>query len=303
MKNNKLGFGIFLVIIGIILILINIGVIDWSIWSAIFTLWPLLLVVAGVNIMFRHNQMVRLASWIVFLIVIVLFSYFNPAPDRFHFNGFRAPFVRTYAETENVLLDKSSETKSASLKLDVGALSFNVGSTGSGLVDAKVDKDTMTYNVDYSNNKEKANVSFRNDKNIVIGRRVANEASFLLNDSLRWDLDIDMGAVDSSLDLSTLDIGKLDVDCGAASLDVKLGSKNPATEIIINSGVSEIKLDVPRGTGIRFVSEGALNDVDFNDLKVTKDGKTYTTDNYSSASNKIDISASMGLGKVEIRGY
>ena len=45
MKNNKIGFGIFLVFIGIILILINTGVINWSIMNAMFTLWPLFIIV------------------------------------------------------------------------------------------------------------------------------------------------------------------------------------------------------------------------------------------------------------------
>jgi hypothetical protein len=215
----------------------------------------------------------------------------------------RTPFVRTFNASDPVLIEKEAETKSAVFNLDVGAMSFDIGSVNNGLVDARINKNSMLYDVNYTNGKEKAEVKFQTDKQSIVGKNVETNATFLLNENVKWDFDIDMGAVKSDLDLSALEVGKLSIDCGAATLDLKLGNKSQYINIDINSGVSSFNFTIPKESGLKFVSEGALNNIDINGIKVNKDGKTYTSDNYSSAQNKIDINASMGLGKIDITGY
>jgi hypothetical protein len=55
MRSDRLIPGTVLVIIGILFLLDNFGVIDFSWWS-LMALWPIFLIMAGVNLLFAHNK-------------------------------------------------------------------------------------------------------------------------------------------------------------------------------------------------------------------------------------------------------
>ena len=59
MKNKNIEFGVFIVSIGVLMLLGNIGVISWSIFDALIELWPALFIVIGVDIIFRNNSIVK----------------------------------------------------------------------------------------------------------------------------------------------------------------------------------------------------------------------------------------------------
>lgn len=76
MRNRNIGFGIFLLFIGVILLLINFGIIGWSIFDALSEFWPAILIVIGVNIIFKHNEIVKAVVWILFLAALIAYSFY-----------------------------------------------------------------------------------------------------------------------------------------------------------------------------------------------------------------------------------
>ena len=55
MKNDRLIPGLILVLIGAAFLLDNFGYIDFH-WSNIWHLWPIFLIIGGVNLVFAHNK-------------------------------------------------------------------------------------------------------------------------------------------------------------------------------------------------------------------------------------------------------
>ena len=55
MKNDKLIPGVILVLIGGAILLANYGYLHFHWWN-IFRLWPILLVIGGINLLFAHNK-------------------------------------------------------------------------------------------------------------------------------------------------------------------------------------------------------------------------------------------------------
>src|SRR4051812_26889874 len=55
MKNDRLIPGLILVLIGAAFLLDNFGYIDFH-WSNIIHLWPIFLIIGGVNLVFAHNR-------------------------------------------------------------------------------------------------------------------------------------------------------------------------------------------------------------------------------------------------------
>jgi len=77
MKNRNIGLGIFLIVIGIMWVLVNAGYIsEWSIRSSISVLWPLLLVMLGLNILIRKSPLISVIIWIVFAAIVIGYSLY-----------------------------------------------------------------------------------------------------------------------------------------------------------------------------------------------------------------------------------
>ena len=55
MKNDKIIPGLILVLIGLAFLLDNFGYINFH-WGNIFHLWPIFLIIGGVNLVFAHNN-------------------------------------------------------------------------------------------------------------------------------------------------------------------------------------------------------------------------------------------------------
>lgn len=78
MKNERFKLGIVLVAVGILIILFRFDVLDIriinSIIGSLFALWPLILVVVGINMIFSSNNFVRTITWISFVTLLILHS-------------------------------------------------------------------------------------------------------------------------------------------------------------------------------------------------------------------------------------
>ena len=83
MRRNNLILGMFFVFLGIFFLLTNLNIINFSIWSAIFDLWPLFLVMLGIHLISKRPT-VTVISWIVFFAIIIFYALavennsFNP---------------------------------------------------------------------------------------------------------------------------------------------------------------------------------------------------------------------------------
>ncbi len=295
MESRKFGFGIFLVAIGIIFILINIHIIDETIIYGLYMLWPLILIVVGVNVVFRRNHIVRTITWLTFLAVLITFSY------AYRENGdFGKPII-----SKQISEDKLAETKNGALKLAMGGLNVNVDSTDTKLMDAYIYAKNITNDFNLSEGNDLANFSFKRDEYMFTIPNFGGKqkCDFHLNSDVIWSLDLDMGMSKVTIDASDLIISKLDIDSGLTKFDIKLGNRSTLTEIDVDTGVSSFDLSVPKDSGIKIKIDGGLYSKDFNGLSLHKDGNYYISENYDEAISKINMDIDMGVSNLQVSGY
>ena len=65
MKKNNLFLGVFFVFLGLFFLLNNLNIINFSIWNALFDLWPLFLVIFGAHLI-SNKPLVQIISWTLF---------------------------------------------------------------------------------------------------------------------------------------------------------------------------------------------------------------------------------------------
>ena len=92
-KEKKRGGGsgawaVFLIAVGSILLLNNLGFLPWEIWSVLWQFWPVLLILAGIEIALGHSSLSRLLVTILglalaaFIIIALALAPTNPGIDR-----------------------------------------------------------------------------------------------------------------------------------------------------------------------------------------------------------------------------
>jgi hypothetical protein len=113
-------------------------------------------------------------------------------------------------------------------------------------------------------------------------------------------------SVDSSTGEVTLTCGRafmqdstLQLDMGVGSVDI--GSTLGFQNITVNSGAGSIDISIPAGTEYSITYSVGLGSYSGPTSCTFSCSGTYTTDNYDSATEKLDIAASVGLGSIDIR--
>ncbi len=294
MRNRNIGLGIGLIAVGAVWLLQTMGLITFNVFTSITQLWPLILVVVGINIIFRGNGTVRLVTWMAFFAAVFIYGYYNPAVNNH----------KALINGKTHVIEKLEATDSGVLKINAGAAEMNLKSGTANLAEIWSNIPNMNYSTDYNNGNKDARISVgsREPSGLwnfgdIRGRRM----ELSLNQDVAWDVDVDFGAGTSRLDFSDVKLGKADLDIGAGSLSMYVGSNNAQTDIKLDAGASSIELYVPKTSGVAITAESALSSTNIDELGLIREGRRYTSGNYDEAQNKINIDLHMGMGSFELK--
>jgi len=132
-----------------------------------------------------------------------------------------------------------------------------------------------------------------------------------LHNSLDWDLrltgnvpmtlELEMGASESHLDLADLRVTDLSVKTGASSTHLMLPAHAGETRVRVESGAAAVNVVVPTGVAARIRSGGALSNTRVDELRFPRQGDVYQSVNYDTAPNKVDVVIQAAVGSVDIR--
>lgn len=293
MNYRHIRSGIFFISIGIVFLLINFGVVSGgSILRTLLQYWPALFILIGMNIIFRKNEIAKSIIWLVFLALLVSFSYYN----WYAFEN-RSGSLNY---SSNVEIKKSSGLENGILKIGLGGSRILIDSSTSNLLDAYVSEDNVLHKEYYIEDNKTAIVEFKNNENVFIWPGSREENRFSLSKETKWDIDINSGVASGILDMSNLIVEKLNLNTGAASFELIFGSRSKMTEAVIKAGASSFDIVVPRDSGVKVDVKGVLTGDNLEELKWDKQGDFYVSPNYNSAENKINLYIDIGVGRFDI---
>lgn len=295
MSSRNIGLGIFLLSIGVIWVLANVGVITWSVIDALLILWPVALIVVGINIMFKNNAIVRAVTWVLFLAIIISYSFVVEDKKSDRNQGMQE-------SGQYVSFEIKPGTESGKLDLSLGGLEINLDSNTLNLMDAVINDSDIRHSIDYKNGEKTAVIVFdkKNYFNFKGRSDSDRRCDFHLNNNVLWDMEIDVGEVSGTLDMADLKVRDFDLDAGAGNLKLVMGNRYERTAVKIDAGASKLEIVVPESSGVRVQMDGGLNKSNFEELNWVKNGNYYQSRNYDYAANKIDMDIDMGVGKLTI---
>jgi hypothetical protein len=113
------------------------------------------------------------------------------------------------------------------------------------------------------------------------------------------DLDIQAGAGEATLDLSTLDLSALNVDVGAGVTELDLsGSWDHDVRATVSGGVGELSVILPKEMSVRVDASAGLGNVTTSGL--TQSGDGYVNEAYDSGGPTLTLQIDAGVGAIEL---
>lgn len=126
-----------------------------------------------------------------------------------------------------------------------------------------------------------------------------NSWEVYLNNRIPVDLEVAVGAGDSTLDLGSLNLGALSVHNGAGETKIDLtGYRGNVFSGEINSGVGDLTIIVEKNSNTRITVHQGVGDIGNNGFTPNED--TYTTPGYNSALPVNQIIVEQGVGDITL---
>jgi hypothetical protein len=335
MRNDKLIPGMILVMIGAIFLLHNFGYIHFH-WYNLFHLWPIFLVIGGVNLVFANNR----SAWATILKISVVIAGFallvfgnfsnrysswwwprytyhhnsddnndmddNDDSDDDDSSGDHHGLVKVLGT--NTFNDPyNANVKVAQLNISGGATSYSLDDTTNQMFNAVAKETFGTYEFNHHQDdsvyvidfkmKDHNSFEFHGDNN-----NNENRVDIKLNPNPIWNMQLDAGATDVNFDLSKFKVKSIKLNGGAGSFAIKLGQPLSTTNINISTGAASVKFTIPQNAACRITKSSALSSDDFEGF-TKKDNGDYETPNFDAAKNKFYISFSGAMSGFEVKRY
>lgn len=318
MKNDKIIPGLVLVLIGAAFLLNNFGFIHFH-WMNLIHLWPLFLVMAGINLVFANNRTVWATILKITVIVggfaLILFGDFG---NRFNFwPNFNYTYNDDRDDNDDSDSTDSAMVKTAALnapyKADIKHVQLNIHGGGatytlndetSQLFEASIREGRNRYSLLQHQDDSTCVLDFnmRNHNGFHFGSE-KNSAVIRLNPNPEWAIDVETGATELNFDLSKFKVSELKLHGGAASFNVKLGRPLATTDVDISTGVSSVEVTIPQNAACSIESNSGLSSNNYPPNFITTDDNRHETPGFSAAKNKINIHIKGGLSDFKVRTY
>ncbi len=217
-KREGLVGATFMIGIGVIFLLANLGYLNVSVWQMIFTLWPILLIAIGFDILIgRRSIWASLIGMVLILVILVVsLQLFGVTADQ-----------GTAVAGEEISQSLNGATK-ANVMIEPGAGELQVGSQSqkdiliNGAVPAESDNSIKS---SYTVNNGTGDYRLSSAEGTVF-LPSTNRDKWLWNldltDHVPLNLVLNLGAGNLDADLSDLDLDSLDVNMGVGNCTVEL---------------------------------------------------------------------------------
>lgn len=314
MELKRIAEGLTVIAIGLVLLGNTFGVIPWGVWWNVFTLWPVLLIAAGIDVIGRgtDNTWLRVLSsllviaglaWGVFAMPVNggAWGPFGPfVVTPMTSSGNNEPFDNTTQHDPAVL------TGTARINGAVGTLTVT---DGSDLVRASGESPFEPV-FDVSSSPRGADVTVGMGNGHWVAPRDSARLDVKLDRTVTWDLTIDGGVSQIDADLSDLSLSSVTLKAGVSKGTLTLGAVDPTAArggvpVLLDSGVSTFTLRIKEGENVRLRVDKGLSSVNKPAGLSLVEGSedTYETEGFSENLDFWDITLDAGVSTVRVEFY
>ena len=281
--------------VGLIALLANYGVIQPVSFVSILALWPVLLILLGVDIAFARRWPVpTLAAEVVIIGAALVLVATQPAALTFATFTFNAG-TDCPSPAQSVSVPRGS-LQSLRLTINGGAARYRLTGGATAAVEATADGTDLCVRDQGS--------STRGD--IVLSQAGAHfggavEAIVRVPTDVPLSLQVNGGAGEFLIDLHDVKVTDVRMSVGAASTTIVLPQPTGDLAVRLEGGASNVNVEIPAGVEARVTVNGGLITTTSTNPRATKNGSVIETPGYSTATNRVTVNITGGASSITVR--
>ena len=294
-RSHGLVGPLMLILVGIALLLNQLDI--WKLdWSYVWRLWPLILILMGLDIILRRVRM----GWLVLLLVatgiVVLVILFLPSA---------LPLRSDYERETFSFPAKGVEAATIHLEPGVATLEVLPARDSSDLIELEATYDRQQRHLAHSLDVagDEAKIHLWNEGDAAnwqpLGSRSAETWRVWLDPDVPLRLEVDTGVGRAHLDLTDLTLTRLDLNAGVGEVAVVLSDKGEY-EAFINGGIGSLTVEIPETMEASIRLDRGIGSVNVG-VRYELQGRYYVTPGYKSATKRVDVDIDGAIGSVTIR--
>ncbi len=295
MKSENLVTGTILVLLGLAFLGRNLGILPGIPWSNLWRLWPVFLIVVGLQVLFPKGKLSVLAPTV--LIIAVIIALFGLGP-------FQRSTVDYGQQLQSIPVAERADVVGLTLR-NVGVADLRVAGReldGTDAVQYKAERavidrsevdvsPTITTYYLYGNSSAGSR---------WFGSTTAPKVDIALDSNLLWHLDLGIGVGVIQANLIDVDWEKLRVDTGVGQLTVRVAPASWGRSMSVHNGVGSIRLELPAGAPVSLQLNTPSFMHNLERMGLQRQGDRYVSTAFEGSDTPLEIRVDGGLSHVAV---
>jgi len=290
-KREGLAGAAFMIGLGIIFLLANLGYLTLDVWQVVIHVWPVLIIAVGFDmIVGRRSLWASLAGLVIVLAILAgaLWMY-GVRPERGQiFNGQEVSQALEGASKGEIELSMGAGTMRVQSSPDANMLISGEVTTGRG--------SQLRQNYSQQAGVAVYRLSDNGVTMMVPGSNIIWDLG--LAGSIPLDLKVNFGAGTANVNLKDLQIEGLEASMGVGSSTLVLPSEG-SFSANVSAAIGTLEIVVPQGMEVRIDRDTALASMNVPD-NYQERNDIYQSPGYESAQDRIDLKVNLAIGTVNV---
>lgn len=295
---------LLLIAAGVLLLLNQMGKLPWGIWGTLWRFWPVILILIGLEILIGLSR-----STVIYIIgLLIALTIMGGVIAYAVLEGEQPAVTRPAVRTETISeLMQDADTGHITLKFGAGRVTVGALSDSPNFVEGKLEYAWYSLQAEQDfrvqNGRAEFSLSARSQPIPfwTPGDTAGEYWTLHFTRRIPLQMDIKTGVGKVELDLSELKVTQLTMDAGVGEVWITFPAAAGLTRASINAGVGAITVQIPKDVGARILVAKGLGSVRLESAHFTHFGNEYTSLNYNTAENKLDLEIKGGVGAITIK--
>jgi len=298
--RGGLVWPVILIAAGVVFLLNNMGVVSWGVWGSLWRLWPVLLIAIGLDILIGRRSILGSLVVVLLLVAVLVWAIGFGIPQWNVGSAVGVDRTQTISEPLQGVQRADVEIDFGTGALQVTALPGGSGDLIKGTVDLSRDERLQLNN---SGSGGQGHLILRSQNAWIAAPAAAGADTKVwdleMNRDIPLNLTISTGVGRSTLDLSRLNLSGLEINGGVGQAAVTLPQQG-RFRATLDGGVGDLTITLPQSMAARITVNGGLGGVTV-DGNFNHSDHDYTTTNYATAEDRVDLTVDGGIGRVVIK--
>ncbi len=295
-RRRGLFWPLVLIGTGFVFLLGNYGLIQPVSLLTYLALWPVLLILLGIDIAFaRRWPFGTLVAEVAIIGLALLLAATQPSAltlTSFSFSGSGG-----CADPRSSVTVPRGSLQSTAFSINAGAARYNVSGGATGAVEATADFDELCVS-SRDTGGTRGDIRLNQGGTRLSG---TNDVAVKLASDLPITLTVNAGAGEFDFDLHDVKVAGARLNIGASSVTITLPHPSGDVAIRADGGASSYVIVVPSDVEARVIVSGGLVSSSTANPRTTKNGNSIETAGYATAKDRVTFTVSGGVTSVSVQ--